>query len=545
MPSAKHLRLEVPNYNHDAGSQTNPYSFVQLGAAPAQADDPGYDLLVEAGLATDKIFKDDFRHANSQQHPSAVYSRDDGTSLAIADAPTRTPIELTNELLTRGGWRQHTDGNHISTTRGDRVDVIFGNHKMVVYGRMDQPNTDWGETYWETSGGHQRWATNTQGDMVMVEWNASRDTWRTYEETIKGDLIDRYQGVVEEINESPTLESYVGSRAAPASAAIPNADSDNPHEQTTLASGWVNPARGFGGTATAANNTLGRRRPKENPDVTTTVKAGKIDEIVKVTNGMGAAGADAFSDLMKPTTATITAPGSTGTLAIADVVNGAFGTYDPAIRLPTGGWQAPCIGSGWMVETQHVETKSYELTLTTLHEEKTTVDAGVTINSQTGLRPTLSAAGIITSEPAARRINHVTDVGINIVKFGEEMYLIRKSSGYGGWTFNLSLVGMSIGISMGVTMEIPNFEKIGETGGRHQFGLTLASTTDIGVSASIDIKLLAHFKFSTKKEEIDLGPTFKAGLVKLKATLKENANKLAQTKTNAVRLSMSANLTET
>ena len=533
MPSSKHLRLEVPNYNHDPADAHSPLSFLQLGAAPDPADDPGYDLLQEAGLPSNSFFKDDFRHAHGQQHPSTIYSRDDGTSTDIASAPTRTPVELTAELLTRGGWRQHTDGNHISTTRGDRVEVIFGNHKMVVYGRMNHPNNDWGETYWETSGGHQRWATNTQGDMVMVQWNADRGTWRTYEETIKGDSIDRFQGIVDEIVEAPTLESYKGCRASEVGSAIPHADSDNPHEQTTQASGWINPATGFGGTASAADNSKGRRRTKENPDVTSTVNAKDIKETTKVTSGMGASGSDAFSDLMKPTTSAIATPSATATKSIADIVNSAFGTFEPAIRLPAGGWQAPTIASGWIVETQHIDTKSYELTLATLHSDKTTVDAGVTITSQTGLRPTLSASGAISNDGDGRRIQHVTDVGIHVIKVGEEMYLHRKTSNKGGFTFNLSLVAMAIDISMGATVEIPDFANF-TAGGRHQIGIALASTIDIGLSASVDLKLVTHLKLATKKEEIDLGPKFKAGLVKLKGILKENVNELARVDTRAV-----------
>jgi hypothetical protein len=532
--SQKHLRLEVPNYNHDARSQTHPYSFIQLGAAPVPAEDQGYDLLEEAGLPTDKIFKDDFRHANDLQHPSTRYFRDDGLTTDSASAPQKEPTELTNELLTRGGWRQHTDGNHITTTRGDRVEVIFGNHKMVVYGRMNHPNNDWGETYWETSGGHTRWATNTQGDMVMVEWNDSRDTWRTYEEEIKGNVIDRYQGIVDEINECPTMEAYVGCRDAQVNQEIPRADSDSPHEQTTQADGWVNPATGFGGTASAADNTKGRPRPKENPDITTEIEAKKIDETVKVTSGMGAAGSDAFSDLMKPTTPAIATPSKTTTQPIADIVNAAFGEYEPSIRLPTGGWASPTIGSGWIVETQHVVTKSYELTLATLHAEKVSVDSGVTINQQTGLRPTLAPTGAVSVEGDARRINHVTDVGINIIAIAEEMYLNRKRSNYGGWTFNLSIVGFEVDISIGHTFEIPNFEKIGATGGRHQFGLTLANTLDVGFSAEADFKLCLHTKINIgKRLEVDLIED-ETDLGELYATLKKNVAKITKMDTGAL-----------
>ncbi len=37
----------------------------------------------------------------------------------------------------KGGWRDHTDGNRITTTRGDKVEVIRGNYKMVMLGRQE------------------------------------------------------------------------------------------------------------------------------------------------------------------------------------------------------------------------------------------------------------------------------------------------------------------------------------------------------------------------------------------------------------------------
>lgn len=54
-------------------------------------------------------------------------------------------------LFTRGGWWDHSDGNRISTTYGDKVEVIRGNYKMVVMQRQDDPANAGG---WDVSGGH-------------------------------------------------------------------------------------------------------------------------------------------------------------------------------------------------------------------------------------------------------------------------------------------------------------------------------------------------------------------------------------------------------
>ncbi len=45
----------------------------------------------------------------------------------------------TLSLLTKGGWWDHSDGNRVSTTMGDKIEVIQGNYKLVVLGRQPAP----------------------------------------------------------------------------------------------------------------------------------------------------------------------------------------------------------------------------------------------------------------------------------------------------------------------------------------------------------------------------------------------------------------------
>ncbi len=44
-------------------------------------------------------------------------------------------------LLSKGGWWDHSDGNRISTTAGDKVEVVQGNYKMLVLGRRAPSDT--------------------------------------------------------------------------------------------------------------------------------------------------------------------------------------------------------------------------------------------------------------------------------------------------------------------------------------------------------------------------------------------------------------------
>ncbi len=133
---------------------------------------------------------------------------------------------LTKELrgatgvLARGGWRDHTDGNRIVTVRGDRVDVVMGNYKRVVLGRVAESSV-YGEngplkkSFWEVSGGHIFEGTSTGvAELQSIEWvkeDIDGETyWKTLELTEKGDTIERYSGRTEEHFNGPWRKQVTG-----------------------------------------------------------------------------------------------------------------------------------------------------------------------------------------------------------------------------------------------------------------------------------------------------------------------------------------------
>jgi hypothetical protein len=93
------------------------------------------DMLVEYDDANgDKALKpkyppfvDDYRYRGTS---------DEGEYLTSDDR-----FKNSRYLHTRGGWRDHSDGNRISTTYGDKVEVIRGNYKLMVLGRQDDPGS--------------------------------------------------------------------------------------------------------------------------------------------------------------------------------------------------------------------------------------------------------------------------------------------------------------------------------------------------------------------------------------------------------------------
>lgn len=274
----KHALIDVPDYYGTGTSRTAPRSYLQLGAYPTagSAVDRGDDMLEMIGLVRDgdgyvatKHYIDDWRDSNRQQHSDTTYHRDKGTTAASWAANAgNAGTQLTKKLLSRGGWRDHTDGNRVITTRGDRVDVIGGNYRMVVFGRRWNQETKatngWGYSYWESSGGHNKDATNTPGEVVNIAWDA--DSWQVVDETIKGDTIERFYGVSAEYFTGPSITSCIGADDATA-VDIPASEAAGSQQQTDQKTKWLNPSPA---------------RKQINPTITETVHASTVTSDVTV-----------------------------------------------------------------------------------------------------------------------------------------------------------------------------------------------------------------------------------------------------------------------
>src|SRR5262249_466463 len=134
---------------------------VKVGVNNAMAgvmDNTGEDLAgmvsagpsahAPAGTGPATAFADDMRDRSdtSATPPAPPETTSTGASLA----PTTARTAESAQLHLKGGWRDHSDGNRITTTRGDKVEVIRGNYKLLVLGRQDDPGNAAG---WDVSGG--------------------------------------------------------------------------------------------------------------------------------------------------------------------------------------------------------------------------------------------------------------------------------------------------------------------------------------------------------------------------------------------------------
>ena len=131
----------------------------------------GREVPNGTGVEGHGVFLDDQRVGDPPTGPEDA----DATSI-----PQSERMAQSAALLTRGGWWDHSDGNRISTTWGDKVEVIRGAYKMVVMSRQDDPGKGGG---WDLSGGHiQDLGPNSMpGASVRLEFRTrmfgQRGTW--------------------------------------------------------------------------------------------------------------------------------------------------------------------------------------------------------------------------------------------------------------------------------------------------------------------------------------------------------------------------------
>lgn len=198
--------------NYDASSEdadqetVAPISYFVVGASRGEEDDPPTALRGD-DLVSGVKFKDDLRASVNDTKSLHRWNGETKTS-------GNTASTLTDELLSRGGYRDHTDGNRISTTRGDQIDVVYGNYTLIVKGRIDNDaaNGALSECYLDMSGGHINEGTSTGGTVISSEWSSSSQdgSWKTVEQTDDGDKKVVHTGYYESAYHGETRGLSIG-----------------------------------------------------------------------------------------------------------------------------------------------------------------------------------------------------------------------------------------------------------------------------------------------------------------------------------------------
>jgi len=214
-PTGKYLLIDVPNFNAATDQTEEMRSYLRLGAVDPDVagnkarSDWGEDLAVKAKKPTRLDGVSDAAADDAQR--SLPYSDQD--IVFEDDVRRRDPsdgswsvdrrLEESEKLHTKGGWRDHSDGNRITTTRGDKVEVIRGNYKLVVIGRQNKETTDDDDDLagiasgFDISGGEVRGMGMNLGEFetTSVEWvEDDNGRYRFVEKNQKGDTYSIYWG---------------------------------------------------------------------------------------------------------------------------------------------------------------------------------------------------------------------------------------------------------------------------------------------------------------------------------------------------------------
>lgn len=286
--SATYAQIVVPDYtleNPVASSSDNPVttgsSFLRLGSFPSLTggDDPrGFSnslalAQLVGGTATSYPTTSDALAANLSEgedeapeslQKSSGYEGDANYLLGFVDDtryhgkdPGTTFIDWvemsntvenrqaeTNRLLFKGGWWDHSDGNRITTTSGDKVEVIQGNYKLVVLGRQDPTQTDLstlasGAVVNDLSGGQEQIQDGGPTPNVLsIEWVESDGAWTLYQDNcVNGNVTTRTYGQQAQYFKGTRITNQIGSNPHEITGAIH--DVNQKTDPTIISNTWA------------------------------------------------------------------------------------------------------------------------------------------------------------------------------------------------------------------------------------------------------------------------------------------------------------------
>ncbi|HEY4121239.1 MAG TPA: hypothetical protein VGM56_25415 [Byssovorax sp.] len=177
-------------------------------------------------------FADDVRNRGPLQVPDPAHAgqtidnalRPSETMLhgaAVANSNQNRQAE-TLRLLTKGGWWDHSDGNRVTTTSGDKIEVIQGNYKLVVLGRQPIDDATKGSDVsgnafiTDVSGGHfqEQYPSPTPCIKTVEYVQDAGGEWTLYQDNAIGNLITKLKGRTVDLFQGSKREAYVGSDGA-------------------------------------------------------------------------------------------------------------------------------------------------------------------------------------------------------------------------------------------------------------------------------------------------------------------------------------------
>jgi hypothetical protein len=220
----KYYQVAVPSFPF-GGTSPDPAggsSFVRLGSFPALNDSsiPGLSNSVNlaklvgdsAKISAEALAAETDGSLNKYTGDFLVGFADDTRHRDGAD-PTKAARQAeTKNLLTKGGWWDHADGNRVTTTTGDKIEVIQGNYKMVILGRQPTTGYNLGNVFiTDVSGGlFQEQNACPTPCIKTVEYTLSDNEWTLFQDNGKGKVVTRFDGRQIDYFTGSNKEAYVG-----------------------------------------------------------------------------------------------------------------------------------------------------------------------------------------------------------------------------------------------------------------------------------------------------------------------------------------------
>jgi hypothetical protein len=312
----KYLLISVPDFGDDP---INPgkkmTSYLRMGAASSTwKEDPGGSLAAQVHLAGPA--GNHLSPAGQEVDVTGVSG--DARPVFIDDTRERGAGEQTylsvgeremqsSHLHTRGGWRDHSDGNRISTTYGDKVEVIRGNYKMVVLGRND----DWSNAAgWDASGQHIQDFARTWSAFLRVEWTQQYDgVWHNQTTTDGVVPSENFGGDSYEFKWGNHFESTIGSESPAAPEVKP--PRGNPH---IIDKTWATQIESYTGSAAWRIPLI-----KEETWATDTISLTDAASTSETTRVSGSITSDTTAGSISETTSAGSISGTTSAGTITDV----------------------------------------------------------------------------------------------------------------------------------------------------------------------------------------------------------------------------------
>jgi hypothetical protein len=186
-----------------------------VGSATTLAADEASDDDAPAALLDGNAYTGDKKHYLAGFADDTRY-RESGEAayidwVSVSNTTTVRKAE-TARLLTKGGWWDHADGNRVSTTCGDKIEVIQGNYKLVVLGRQNPSPMDGSAAIADLSGGHEvNQDAAPNANVMCVEYVQEDGIWTVFEDNGTGNLTSRFHGERKEMFTGKRKESTVGS----------------------------------------------------------------------------------------------------------------------------------------------------------------------------------------------------------------------------------------------------------------------------------------------------------------------------------------------